>query len=377
MNNKKQKEALVLAMLEKGESYRSIAQKAKCSPNTIKMLANRAGLDETTSISSRAFELYSQQSVPSPLIVAIQLGLKSEEALRYHQEYFMLLGCTEFTKAYLQVKDNPWPFISLVKLSQNSGISDSEVLELLKIANGYLPRIRLECGRFKEEMSSLQAEINSWRTELNNIARLYQQFVDRNIELKNREDGLQLNVDKLEAHESELQTTITRLEQQLSVLDMLVLIIFSILLAVAKTHVLINASLFPIYLAIFSSVNRYKEYFDENDPHIISIRIREVYYAVREYQRRNTPINSATSELERYRISLPDRSMVACIDPGNLGWLDADSHFNVEDLFRLEKLPFIVEIVVAKARKEDSKIRIKNKEGLLYMLTDREAYSRY
>ena len=64
--DKKQKEALVLAMLEKGESYRCIAQRAKVSPNTIKMLANRAGLDETTSISSRAFELYSQQSVPSP-----------------------------------------------------------------------------------------------------------------------------------------------------------------------------------------------------------------------------------------------------------------------------------------------------------------------
>ncbi|MFZ0556037.1 MAG: helix-turn-helix domain-containing protein, partial [Nitrososphaeraceae archaeon] len=86
--DKKQKEALVLAMLEKGESYRCIAQKAKVSPNTIKMLANRAGFDESTSISSRAFELFFQQK--SPLEVAITLGLKSEEALRYHQEYFML-----------------------------------------------------------------------------------------------------------------------------------------------------------------------------------------------------------------------------------------------------------------------------------------------
>ena len=62
--DKKQKEALVISMLEKGESYRSIAQKAKVCPNTIKMLANRAGLDETTSISSRAFELYVQQKTP-------------------------------------------------------------------------------------------------------------------------------------------------------------------------------------------------------------------------------------------------------------------------------------------------------------------------
>ena len=57
--DKKEKEALVLAMLEKGESYRDIAQKAKVSPNTIKAISNRAGLDESTSISSRAFEFMS------------------------------------------------------------------------------------------------------------------------------------------------------------------------------------------------------------------------------------------------------------------------------------------------------------------------------
>ena len=120
------------------------------------MLANRAGLDETTSISSRAFELFSQQK--SPLEVAITLGLKSEEALRYHQEYFMLLGCTEFTKVYLQIKDNPWPFVNLVKLTQNSRMKDGEVVELLKIANGYLPRVRLEYDRVEAELNSLEAK---------------------------------------------------------------------------------------------------------------------------------------------------------------------------------------------------------------------------
>ena len=49
--DKKQKEALVLALLEKGETYRDIASKAGVSPNTIKAIANKSGLDETTSIS--------------------------------------------------------------------------------------------------------------------------------------------------------------------------------------------------------------------------------------------------------------------------------------------------------------------------------------
>ena len=150
--DKKEKEALVLAMLEKGESYRTIAQRANVSPNTIKAISNRAGLDETTSIHSRAFELYVQQK--TPVEVAIALNLEAEKAINYYHQYFMLLGITEFTKAYLQVKDNPWPFVDLVKLAQNSGMKDGEVVELLKIANGYLPRVRLEYDRLKEEKSS-------------------------------------------------------------------------------------------------------------------------------------------------------------------------------------------------------------------------------
>ena len=70
----------------------------------------------------------------------------------------MLLGCTEFTKVYLQIKDNPWPYVNLVKLAQNSGVSDGEVVELLKMANGHLPRVQLEYDRLKAELNSLEVE---------------------------------------------------------------------------------------------------------------------------------------------------------------------------------------------------------------------------
>jgi hypothetical protein len=70
--------------------------------------------------------------------------LKAEDAIHYYHQYFALLGITEFTRVYLQVKDNPMGFVRLFDLSQNAGIGDGEVLELLKIANGCLPRVRLE-----------------------------------------------------------------------------------------------------------------------------------------------------------------------------------------------------------------------------------------
>src|SRR5919106_490436 len=215
--DKKQKEALVLAMLEKGESYRNIVQKAKVSPNTIKAISNRAGLDESTSISSRAFELYVQQK--TPVEVAIALNLEAKESIRYHYEYFMLLGCTEFTKVYLEIKNNPWPFINLVKLTQNAGMGDDEVVELLKIANGYLPRVRLEYGRVIDEINWCKAELNSWKAALNNEVRVYQDFCDRNLGLFKREGELQLSISELEIKETELQKTITGLEQRISQLQ--------------------------------------------------------------------------------------------------------------------------------------------------------------
>jgi hypothetical protein len=194
--DKKQKEALVIAMLEKGESYRDISRKCKVSPNTIKAISNRAGLDETTSISSRAFELYAQQK--TPVQVVIELNIEAKDAIRYHQEYFMLLGCTEFTKIYLQIKDNPWPYVNLTKLVQNARMGDTEIVELLKITNEYLPRVRLEYDRVKEELNSTKAELNSWKAELSNTVRIYQQFVDRNLSLKKREDELKESIRGLE-----------------------------------------------------------------------------------------------------------------------------------------------------------------------------------
>jgi FtsZ-binding cell division protein ZapB len=152
------------------------------------------------------------KSTTSPLLSSQPQQQRRIPVVEYH-EYFRLLGITEFRRVYLQIKDNPLVFVNHFKLCQNARIGEDEVIELLKIANGYLPRIRLEYDRCKEEKSSLQAELSSWKAELNNIARTYQQFVDRNVALKRREDELQLSINELEAKESELQRTISGLIQ--------------------------------------------------------------------------------------------------------------------------------------------------------------------
>ena len=73
----------------------------------------------------------------------------------------------------------------------------------------------------------------------------------------------------------------------------------------------------------------YNGYLELKDLHFTAIHIREVFFAIEEYQRRHTPINSGMSDYERYHISLPDRSMVHFIGPGTPGWgfwLDMDAN---------------------------------------------------
>ncbi|MGH9984822.1 MAG: hypothetical protein ACRD8W_12800 [Nitrososphaeraceae archaeon] len=53
-----------------------------------------------------------------------------------------------------------------------------------------------------------------------------------------------------------------------------------------------------------------------------------------------------------------------------------NSIFDVEDLFELEKMAFAVEISLAIAGKEDSRIRVRDKKGLFNALTDKETLTK-
>jgi predicted transcriptional regulator len=209
--DKKQKEALVMALAEKGKTYREITKEAGVSPNTIKAVLNRAGLDESTSMSSRAFELYVKHK--TPIEVAIELNLEAEEAIRLYHDYFKLLGITGFTQVYLQIKEDTTRFVNLFNLCQNAGMGDAEILQLLEIVNGQLPRVRLEYDRLKEEKDWLEAELNSWKAAVGNEVRVYQQFVDRNVALNNREDELQLSISELERKETRLNESLSEFQE--------------------------------------------------------------------------------------------------------------------------------------------------------------------
>ena len=52
-----------------------------------------------------------------------------------------------------------------------------------------------------------KADLGSLKAEITNVVRTYQDFCDRNLELKKREDELQLTINELETTKVELQKT--------------------------------------------------------------------------------------------------------------------------------------------------------------------------
>ena len=200
---RKQREALVISLHENGKTYKEIAQELKISPNSIKIILTKAGLDQSTTKSSMTFELFSKDK--TPLEVAITLDLDADEAIHLHQQYFKLLGCTEFTNVYLQIKDNPWPYVNLVKLAQDSGMNDDAVADLLKIANGHLPRVRLEYDRLK-------AELNSLEDEKSNSTEDYHQLCNETSGMEATVDQLQLTIRESKDEKAKLELQKIRLQ---------------------------------------------------------------------------------------------------------------------------------------------------------------------
>jgi hypothetical protein len=162
------------------------------SPNTIKTILSREGLDQSTSINSRAFELFSEGK--TPLDIAIKLNLRADEAIRLHHEYFMLLGCNEFTKVYPRIKDDPWPFVNLYRLIMEKQMSTEHVMKLLEIANNDLPLIELKYENLKKELNLLDYKKN-------NANKDYRLIYDKISNLQKERDQLRSIIEQLRLDE--------------------------------------------------------------------------------------------------------------------------------------------------------------------------------
>jgi hypothetical protein len=90
--NKQQKEALIIELLEKGLNVPQIAKQAHVSFSTIKEVRQKITgwicEDKELLISSKCFKLFLEGN--SPVEVAIELNLPTEQVLQFHCDYLTL-----------------------------------------------------------------------------------------------------------------------------------------------------------------------------------------------------------------------------------------------------------------------------------------------
>ena len=141
--SKKERQERVLDLhFNQNKNYRQIAQEMKISPRDIGQIVNRAMEEkerqEHKSLSVQAYDKFSKGK--TPLQVAIDLNIGQAQTTQYYSEYLKLVGLEDITKLYnIEFKGDVSYFVSLCRAARAARMGIPQVINLLRIANDYLP----------------------------------------------------------------------------------------------------------------------------------------------------------------------------------------------------------------------------------------------
>ena len=139
---RKEREELVLNLyFNQNKTYPEIAKIARISPRDIKPIIDKAYQEKERqahkSLAVQAYELFFKGK--TLLQVTIDLNLGQAQATTYYEEYLKLVGLDDITKIYVEFKGDVSYFVSLCKAAKAAKMGVSQVVNLLRIANNYLP----------------------------------------------------------------------------------------------------------------------------------------------------------------------------------------------------------------------------------------------
>src|ERR1051325_4605804 len=143
------------------KNYRQIAKEMKMSVRDIGEIVNKAKQEkerqEHKSIQVQAYELFSKGK--TPLEVAIILNVREAQATAYYWEYLRLVQLDDLTKIYQELGSGVWDFVELCKEAKAARMGVSQVINLLRIANSYLPSVQRRYNQLQNENKSLESTI--------------------------------------------------------------------------------------------------------------------------------------------------------------------------------------------------------------------------
>ena len=208
---RKERESLVIDLLNKCTPIREIAKQAGLSFRDIGAIRKKAeeekeakqGQLQQTFASTQAYKLFSEGK--SPVQVAIALNIREPEVARFYVEYWKLRQLYSLNKIYEELKDDIGPFVNLYTLAKVARMDTPSVIRVLEIANNDLPLVEHKCERLKREVDYPEAEKR-------NSARIFQELTDKISTMLKRLDSIRLDCEKELAQRDQLYQKNMKLE---------------------------------------------------------------------------------------------------------------------------------------------------------------------
>ena len=155
MFTREERERRVIELTEEQKSIREIAKEVNMSFATIGSIRRRYSAEtgsNSTSASSRCtqvFKLFEQGK--SPIEVAVELDLKSDEVTKLYTDYWKLKGLHDLTQLYEERKNDLAEFNAAFKIMKDEGVS---------------PRMLVDAANCLQQLSSFEARLKNLKHDI-------------------------------------------------------------------------------------------------------------------------------------------------------------------------------------------------------------------
>jgi hypothetical protein len=175
--NEKEKEAMVIELLNKGLTPREIAKQQHVSFSYIKKvrakITGEVDKDEkkkTLSIPSRAFKLFSKGR--SIVQVAIGLDLPTEQVLKIHADYLVLRNMGRTSNVLMEKRKDLDAYLKLLDYVKGNSIQVKDLDHAIDLAHN-IDNLKKEKTQLENDIYTLMGEKKWYEKELDELKREY------------------------------------------------------------------------------------------------------------------------------------------------------------------------------------------------------------
>jgi len=166
MLTKAQKESRVIELYEQNKNYREIAQEVHMSLTDISAIVKRHTGEKVQQIQANGEQQRQQKTIDTKALelfeagrtlvqVAIELDLKSSDAIRLNKEWWQLKGLSKLNQTYEEIGDEIFRLVNLYKHVKKAGMGPQQVVSALRIVE-QLPTVEKQLQTLVNDVYTLE-----------------------------------------------------------------------------------------------------------------------------------------------------------------------------------------------------------------------------